>query len=95
MTNSKNPQLRKRAFEGKPFTPQVGVMCLIDVDGVFRPFLPCLIISDQAIRGWAFIDPSHDQYSNFLRQRGFQADARRQPCYCEVAHTALRPLGGA
>lgn len=91
---TKNPGLRKRAFEGGAFTPQLGVMCLLEVDGAPRPFLPCVILSPQAIRGWVFIDPSHDQYSTFLRERGFQADARRQPCYCEVASTSLRPLGG-
>lgn len=94
MTSSKNPGLRKRAFEGG-FTPQLGVMCLITVDGALRPFLPCQLLSSTTVRGWVFIDPAHDQYTEFLRTRGFQADARRQPCYCEVAHTDLRPLGGA
>ncbi len=94
MTSTKNPGLRRRAFGGG-FVPQVGVMCLVVVDGSPRPFLPCLRLSDTVVRGWAFIDPQHDQYSDFLRNRGFQAEARRQPCYCEVAHTDLRPLGGA
>lgn len=75
----------------KAFRPILGVMCLVDVDGTFRPFLPVQERSATSWAGWVFTDPQQDWHTEFLRSRGFQAVDRRTPCYCEVPVASLRP----
>lgn len=81
--------LRARVFEA--YAPKVGVLCLVALDTGKRPFLP-MALTDAGVSGWLFPVVPDDDASLDLRERGISAAARRAPCYCCVARTALSAI---
>lgn len=88
-STKRTPGLKARVFEA--YAPKVGVMCLLTLDTGKRPFLP-VKLTDGWVSGWLFPIVPDDDASLDLRERGISAAARRAPCYCCVARTALSAL---
>ena len=72
----------------------VEISWLTLVEGELRPFLVVRVTEGKAAWGWLFHDPVQDLNCSLLRQQGFQAAERRQPCYCVVDFAQLRRTRG-